>query len=91
MPKKIGIIKDNIHKSQEQTSLNIKLALERGEKLNEMSQKADTIKESAQAFHREAGKVKSQMFWQKWRWIIIGGIVAAVLITAIVLFCIYVI
>ena len=81
---KIGQIRANIAKAQEETTKNLTLALERGEQLEIMSQKADTIKESAQAFHREANNVKSAMCWQKWRFRILIIVILLALIGVIV-------
>ena len=64
---KLGKIREDIAKSQEITSRNLTLALARGEQLEIMSQKAEILKDSTTAFHREATKVKKAMFCQKWR------------------------
>jgi vesicle-associated membrane protein 7 len=81
---KIQTIKDNQRETQVQMTENLTLALQRGAGLDELSTKADTLKESAQTFHREATAIKRQMCCQKWRWYIIGITIAVVIIFAIV-------
>jgi uncharacterized membrane protein len=51
-----------------------------------MSEKADKIKDSATAFHREAGDVRRMMFWQKIKWYLLGGVIALVIIFIIIMF-----
>jgi vesicle-associated membrane protein 7 len=82
---KIAQVKENIQKTQDATTQNLTLALARGEQLEIMSQKADKIKDSATAFHREAKNVSRMMCWQKWRWYVIGGVIIAVVIFIILL------
>ena len=84
--RKLAIAKENIQQAQDQTTQNLKLALQRGEQLEVMSQKAYKIKDSAKAFHREASKVKSMMCWQKWRLRVILIIVIAVVLFVIITF-----
>jgi uncharacterized membrane protein YvbJ len=49
--------------------------------------KSDNIQQSAHLFEREAKKVRCQMLIQKWRWIVLGTIVALVVIFIIVWIC----
>ncbi|KAH0786332.1 Synaptobrevin family protein [Histomonas meleagridis] len=81
--RKIAYVKESQLKTNEQTVQNLKLALQRGEQLEVMSQKADKIKDSATAFHREASKVKSMMCWQKWRFRILIIVIVIILVLAI--------
>jgi hypothetical protein len=83
---KIALIKDQAQQAQEAMSRNITLALERGEAIDEMSEKAENLKDSAQTYHREATKLKEQLCWAKWRWRILAAIVLLVVIFAIVWF-----
>lgn len=82
---KLALIKENVQKTQDQTTQNLTKALQRGEQLEIMSAKAENIKKSAQAFHREASNVKSMMCWQKWKFYIIGIIIGIVLIVIIIM------
>ncbi|OHS96561.1 Vesicle-associated membrane protein 7B [Tritrichomonas foetus] len=84
--KKMAIAKANIQAAQDQTAQNLSLALERGEQLEIMSVKADKIKDSAKAFHREASKVKSAMCWQKYRCFVFIGLIVAILLFVIITF-----
>ena len=81
--RKIAQIKENVQKAQDTAAQNLTKALARGEQLEIMSQKAESIKKSAQAFHREASNVKSMMCLQKWKFYIIG--IAAVIIIIIII------
>lgn len=83
---KIAKIKEDLQKTQDKTTENLKLALERGEQLRVMADKAEKIKSSAQAFRREASKVKCNMLWQRIRWYVIISIVLIILIIGIAMF-----
>jgi vesicle-associated membrane protein 7 len=83
--KKLAEVKDNIQKTQDQTTQNLTLALARGEQLEVMAAKADKILESASAFHREAKSVSRMMWCQKWRWYFIGAGIVVVIVFIIVL------
>jgi hypothetical protein len=81
---KIAVIRDNIADSQVQTTKNLSLALERGEAIDEMSDKAVDLRDSAQTFHRESTKLKNQMCWQKWSWWLLGGGIAVVVVIVVI-------
>jgi vesicle-associated membrane protein 7 len=84
---KISTIRDNLAESQLQTTKNLAKALERGEAIDVMSEKAITMRDSAQTFHREATKLKNQMCWQRYMWQLLGVAIgiAAIAIIVIVL------
>lgn len=84
--KKLAMVKDNAQRIQDQTAQNLKLALERGEQLDIMSTKADKIKDSAKAFHREASKVKSAMCWQKYRCFVFIAVIVIIVLFVIIMF-----
>jgi vesicle-associated membrane protein 7 len=81
---KIALIKDNLREAQIETTKNLELALERGEAIDVMSSKAESLRDSAQTFHREATHLKRQMCIEKWKWHFIGVAVAVVVLFAIV-------
>jgi vesicle-associated membrane protein 7 len=83
---KIAQVKENLQKAQDETAQNLTKALARGEQLDVMSTKADKIKSSATAFHREAGNVRRQMFFQKIKWYLLGGIIILVVLFIIIMF-----
>jgi hypothetical protein len=81
---KIQVIRDNQRVSQEQTSKNLQLALERGEAIDTMAEKGELLKTSAAEFHRSATKLKEQMCWEKWRCRVIGGIIGVGVLAGVV-------
>lgn len=83
---KIAKIKENLQEAQDVTTQNLKMALARGDQLRVMSEKADAIKQSAQAFRREANSVKWKMLWQRIRCYVIAAIIIIILIIAIAMF-----
>jgi vesicle-associated membrane protein 7 len=83
---KTAQIKQTLQNAQDVTAQNLTKALTRGEQLRTMSEKADRIKDSATAFHREAGDVRRMMFWQKIKWYVLGAVIALVIIVIIVMF-----
>ena len=82
---KISTIKPNLAEAQETMAKNLEEALRRGEKLEDMEAKAQGLKEHASEFERNSSTLKNKMCWQKWRYYIIGAIVAIVLIAIIVI------
>lgn len=83
---KLAKVKDHMQSAQDKSAQNLKLALERGEQLDIMATKADKIKDSAKAFHREASKVKSLMCFQKYKCILFIGVIVAILLFVIITF-----
>ena len=85
---KIATIKGNIAATQEKMTENLTQALIRGEKLEVMEEKANNIKEHAEVFHRAANTVKRKMCWERYRWYVLGVLIALVLIFILFLiFC----
>ena len=84
--KKLAIIRQRMQDANDKTIQNLTFALERGEQLEIMSTKADKIKDSAKAFHREASKVKSAMCWQKYRCFVFIGIIVAIVLFIVITF-----
>jgi ribosomal protein L17 len=83
---KIAQAKESLQKAQDANAQNLTKALIRGEQLDTMAEKADKIKDSATAFHREAKDVRMKMRWQKIRWYVLGAVIALVIIFVIVMF-----
>lgn len=83
---KMAQIKDNAQKIQDQTAIDLKLALDRGDQIEIMSVKADQIKDSAKTFHHEISKVRSAMCWQKYRCYLFIGIIAIIILFIIIMF-----
>lgn len=79
---KLAKAKENILIAQDQTTKNLKLALQRGEQLEVMEMKAEKIKKSSHAFQREAKKAKVMMCWQRWK--------MGIILTLIVIFIIFI-
>ena len=82
---KIATIKGNLAKAQETMTENLTQALIRGEKLEVMEEKANSIKNHAEVFHRAATNVKRKMCWEKYRWYILGTIIVLVIIAVVAL------
>lgn len=82
---KIATIKGNIAATQEKMTENLTQALIRGEKLEVMEEKANNIKEHAEVFHRAANTVKRKMCWERYRWYVIGGVIALVLLFVLII------
>jgi hypothetical protein len=83
---KIAKIRDQAREAQEETSKNIQRALERGEAIDEMADKAETLRDSAQTYHHQATALKNQLCWAKWRWRMLAAGVGLVAVFAIVWF-----
>ncbi|EAY22776.1 Synaptobrevin family protein [Trichomonas vaginalis G3] len=82
---KIAAIKSNIAATQEKMAENLTQALIRGEKLDVMEEKSNSIKEHAEVFHRAANKVKNRMCFEHYKWYIIGGIIGAVFLAGVII------
>ena len=86
---KINVIKENILQAQETMAKNLEEALRRGEKLEDMEQKANNLNEHAHEFERGAKTLKNKMCWQKYQWYLLGALIAIVVIVIIVLIAVY--
>lgn len=64
---------------------NIKKVAERGERLDSLQDKTDTLAVSAQGFRRGANRVRKAMWWKdmKMRLLIIGGIVILIIVIVV--------
>lgn len=82
---KLVQVKQNLQEAQDKMNENLNTAFKRGEQLEIMNQKSESIRDSAQAFHRDATKLARQMCLQKYRWYIMGGAIAVVVIIVIVI------
>ncbi|KAH8823387.1 synaptobrevin-domain-containing protein [Flagelloscypha sp. PMI_526] len=69
----VGIMRDNITK-----------VAERGERLDSLQDKTDTLAVSAQGFRRGANKVRKNMWWKDMKMRLIIGAAIAVIIVIIV-------
>ncbi|KAE8214401.1 hypothetical protein CF319_g5004 [Tilletia indica] len=70
----IGVMRDNINKVNE-----------RGENLNSLQDKTDTLAISAQGFRRGANRVRKQMWWKDMKMRIIIGVGILILVCIIVI------
>jgi vesicle-associated membrane protein 7 len=82
---KIAQINANITSAQQVMSENLSRALERSEKLEVMESKAQEIRDSSQAFSREATSLRKAMCFQRYKWYIIIAIAVIVVIAVIVI------
>ena len=82
---KIRQIKSNIADAQSTMTEAMQSALLRGDKIESMSQKADVLANNAKDYERNATKVKRKMCWEKYRWYLLGVIIAIIVILVIVL------
>ncbi len=69
-----GIMKDNVLQ-----------VLERGGKLNELGERAESLKEGAKQFERKTTEVKEKYSWENKKMKIIIGVIISVIILVIVL------
>jgi hypothetical protein len=75
---KMALIEDQLHACQEQMEKNITLILERGEKIEDLSQEATRVQEMASVFKKSAKKVRRmQMMKNAKHGIILGTAVTA--------------
>ena len=68
--------------------VNVDKVLERDQKLGELEERAENLKDGAQQFESNAGKLKRKYWWEnmKWKLIIAAVVVACVAILVVVLF-----
>ena len=65
---KIKQIQENLNETQTIMSDNLHKALTRGSELDVLEAESGKLSEYSHAFSREAGKVKRQMLWEKYKW-----------------------
>ncbi|WVQ93979.1 hypothetical protein IAU59_001057 [Kwoniella sp. CBS 9459] len=82
--KKIADIQEQIDSTVNVMHENIQRVAERGERLDALQDKTDTLAVSAQGFRRGANRVRKQMWWKDMKMRIIIGVGIAVLIVIIV-------
>lgn len=82
---KIRQIKSNISDAQASMTEAMQNALLRGDKIEDMSQKADIMAANAKEYERSATKVKRKMCWEKYRWYFIGAALLIIFIFILVL------
>ncbi|WVW81485.1 hypothetical protein I302_103479 [Kwoniella bestiolae CBS 10118] len=82
--KKIAAIQQQIDETVNTMHDNIQRVAERGERLDALQDKTDTLAVSAQGFRRGANRVRKQMWWKDMKMKIIIGVGIAVLIIIIV-------
>ncbi|KAK8844581.1 hypothetical protein IAR55_006428 [Kwoniella newhampshirensis] len=82
--KKIADIQSQINETVDVMHSNITKVAERGERLDALQDKTDTLAVSAQGFRRGANRVRKQMWWKDMKMRVIIGIGIAVLIIIIV-------
>ncbi|WRT63400.1 uncharacterized protein IL334_000305 [Kwoniella shivajii] len=82
--KKIAAIQQQIDETVNTMHDNIQRVAERGERLDALQDKTDTLAVSAQGFRRGANRVRKQMWWKDIKMRIIIGVGIAVLIIIIV-------
>ncbi|RSH89591.1 SNAP receptor, synaptobrevin [Saitozyma podzolica] len=81
---KIADIQQQIDSTIETMHDNITKVAERGERLDALQDKTDTLAVSAQGFRRGANRVRKQMWWKDMKMRVIIGIGIVVLIIIIV-------
>jgi len=68
---------------------NIDQILERGERLNELMDRAEILESSSREFHDTSRKVKRKMWWQNLKMKIIIGVVVSLLLIIIICVILY--
>ncbi|WWC85521.1 uncharacterized protein L201_000385 [Kwoniella dendrophila CBS 6074] len=81
---KIAAIQQQVNDTVGIMHENIQRVAERGERLDALQDKTDTLAVSAQGFRRGANRVRKQMWWKDMKMRIIIGVGIAVLIIIIV-------
>ena len=82
---KIRDVNIEIQEVKEQVVLGIDKTIDRGEKLEELELKADSLKDTAQLFKKEARKAKWEMWKQKCKANMVLIIVVVVVIAIVII------
>lgn len=82
---KIRTIKSNIAATQETMTEAMQNALLRGDKIETMNEKADMMAANAKEYERSATRVKRKMCWERYRWYLIGAIIAVLVLFFLIL------
>lgn len=81
---KIAAIAKNLDDAKEQMDINLTMAYDRGDQLEDMDKKAENIKKFAGAFKDNAGEIRRKLSWQKWRFYVYVAIILIVFIFLII-------
>ncbi|XP_034192050.1 vesicle-associated membrane protein synaptobrevin [Osmia lignaria lignaria] len=64
--------------------VNVEKVLERDQKLSELENRADALKQGATQFEQQAGKLKRKYWWKNLKMMIIIGIICVVILIIII-------
>ncbi|KXJ26060.1 vesicle-associated membrane protein 7B [Exaiptasia diaphana] len=81
----LGKVKREVQDVKNVMTKNIEKVLERGEKIDVLVDKAESLDHSAQTFQRHSSQLRKKMWWQNTRMCLILILLLALIITAIVL------
>lgn len=82
---KIQEVEMTIQENKEQVEEIIVNVLERGEKLEDIQDKAEDLKDAGEMFNKQTKKIKKKMWWQKAKPLVMVGVVILVIIGIIVI------
>lgn len=84
--KQLQVVHNNISEAQMEMSKNMEMALNRGNRINEISEKADDVSQQSQLYYQGTTELRRKMCWQKYKmFVIIGVIVTFFIILLIVI------
>ena len=82
---KIAVLQELVHQTKVSMENNVNLVLERGENLERLSDRADTLATGSIEFKRKAEKVKRKTWCEMWKMrMLLGSIISIIIITIIV-------
>lgn len=62
---KFDLINDEINNTKDSINQSLSLIIDRGEKLENLVDKSETLNENSALFNKQAKRLKNKMFWKK--------------------------
>ncbi|XP_035247606.1 vesicle-associated membrane protein 8 [Anguilla anguilla] len=85
-PTKLTQVQDQVNDVKVILKDNINKVLERGEKLDDLIDKTDDLRATADSFQRTSTRVARKYWWKNIKMMVIIGVVVAIIIILIILF-----
>lgn len=85
-PTKLTQVQDQVNDVKVILKDNINKVLERGEKLDDLIDKTDDLRATADSFQRTSTRVARKYWWKNIKMMVIIGVIVAIIIILIILF-----
>lgn len=87
--KQLQVVHNNISEAQMEMSKNMEMALNRRNRINEISEKADDVSQQSQLYYQGTTDLRRKMCWQKYKmFVLIGSLITILIIFLIIVWAV---